>query len=87
MEFIKKRLLVSDGNPSIVFNAKKCIDCGLCRMVCKNFNGIDVDKHNSEGVAVCVNCGQCSAICPTGAICERDDVDLVKKAIKTELNH
>ena len=84
MEFIKKRLLVSDNNPSIVFNAKKCIDCGLCRMICKQANGIDVDKHNAEGVAVCVNCGQCSAICPTGAICERDDVDLVKKAIRTK---
>lgn len=84
MEFIKKRLLVSDNNPSIVFNQKKCIDCGLCRMVCKNFNAIDVDKHNAEGTAVCVNCGQCSAICPTGAICERDDVDIVKKAIRTK---
>lgn len=84
MEFVKKRLLVSDNNPSIVFNAKKCIDCGLCRSVCKNFNGIDVDKHNAEGVAVCVNCGQCSAICPTGAICERDDVKLVKEAIRTK---
>ena len=51
-------------------------------MVCKQFNGIDVDKHNAEGVAICVNCGQCSAICPTGAICERDDVDIVKRAIK-----
>lgn len=84
MDFVKKRLLVSDDNPSIVFNAKKCIDCGLCRMICKTANGIDVDKHNAEGRAVCVNCGQCSAICPTGAICERDDVDLVKKAIKTK---
>ncbi len=53
-------------------------------MVCQNFNGIDVDKHNAEGVAVCVNCGQCSAICPTGAICERDDVALVKQAIRTK---
>lgn len=84
MEFVKKRLLISDNNPSIVFNAKKCIDCGLCRMICKSTNGIDVDKHNAEGVAVCVNCGQCSVVCPTGAICERDDVDLVKKAIKTK---
>ena len=84
MEFIKKRLLVSDNNPSIVFNEKKCIDCGLCRMVCKNFNGIDVDKYNANGLAVCVNCGQCSAICPTGAICERDDIGIVKKAIRTK---
>lgn len=84
MEFIKKRLLVSDTNPSIVFNAKKCIDCGLCRYICKTANGIDVDKHNDEGLAVCVNCGQCSAICPTGAICERDDVQLVKQAIRTK---
>lgn len=84
VEFIKKRLLVSDNNPSIVFNAKKCIDCGLCRMVCKKFNAIDVDKHNAEGKAVCVNCGQCSAICPTGAICERDDISVVKKAIRTK---
>lgn len=82
MDFIKKRLLVSDNNPSIVFNAKKCIDCGLCRMICKKMNGIDVDKHNAEGLAVCINCGQCSAICPTGAICERDDVQLVKKALQ-----
>ncbi len=67
-----------------MFNAKKCIDCGLCRYICKSANAIDVDKHNAEGVAVCVNCGQCSAICPTGAICERDDVDLVKQAIKTK---
>jgi len=84
VEFVKKRLLVSDNNPSIVFNSKKCIDCGLCRYICKTANGIDVDKHNAEGVAVCVNCGQCASICPTGAICERDDVDIVKKAIRTK---
>lgn len=84
MEFIKKRLLVSDDNPSIVFNAKKCIDCGLCRMICKQYNGIDVDKHNAEGRAVCINCGQCSMICPTNAICERDDIQLVKNAIRTK---
>lgn len=53
-------------------------------MVCKKFNAIDVDKHNAEGRAVCVNCGQCSAICPTGAICERDDIETVKRAIKTK---
>ena len=84
MEFVKKRLLVSDNNPSIQFNEKKCIDCGLCRMTCINQNGIDVDKHNAEGLAVCVNCGQCSAICPTGAICERDDVYKVKTALHTK---
>lgn len=84
MEFVKKRLLVSDNNPSIQFNEKKCIDCGLCRMTCINQNGIDVDKHNAEGVSVCINCGQCSAICPTGAICERDDVDKVKAALHTK---
>lgn len=84
MEFVKKRLLVSDNNPSIEFNEKKCIDCGLCRMTCINQNGIDVDKHNAEGLAVCINCGQCSAICPTGAICERNDVHKVKTALHTK---
>lgn len=72
-----------------------CIKCGRCVAACKKLEGIGVwdfigtGQASNVGVrdglfikdAGCVACGQCITHCPTGALTERDDVQLLLNAI------
>jgi len=55
----------------IVIDADKCIVCGDCVSVCKDFS-IYIDsnelKISNSPAFGCIGCGHCMAICPTGAI-------------------
>ena len=55
----------------IKINKQKCIGCGKCVEVCKDFsliikdNRVNISDNPAFG---CIGCGHCMAICPTGAI-------------------
>ncbi|MDO4290626.1 MAG: [FeFe] hydrogenase, group A [Eggerthellaceae bacterium] len=73
-----------------------CIKCGRCVAACKRLEGIGVWDFVGSGAvsnvgvrdnlgymkaAGCVACGQCVTHCPTGALSERDDIQLLLDAI------
>lgn len=84
-----------DSSLSIIRDVNKCIACGRCVTVCNEVQtvyaltfadrGFDshVDTAFSGGMAnsPCVNCGQCTVYCPTGALREKSEIDLVWEAI------
>lgn len=92
---------IDDSNPSIIRNPNRCIKCGRCIDVCKTVQGINVleNMHRGHDMVItpaygrflsdisCTYCGQCSTVCPVAAITERDDTDIVWKALHDEQKH
>ena len=80
--------------PSIVRDTSKCILCGRCVARCKaahgtgilgfekrGFNTIVAPAENrSFGESPCILCGQCVNVCPTGALMEKSEINLVDAA-------
>ncbi|MDO4937198.1 MAG: [Fe-Fe] hydrogenase large subunit C-terminal domain-containing protein, partial [Sutterellaceae bacterium] len=74
----------------VVRDVNKCIRCGRCVEVCRKVQGIaaltldDIGTKCGVGIAgahrwadsaTCVQCGQCTMVCPTGALCEHDQIE------------
>lgn len=94
-------LPLDNTNPSLVRDSSKCIKCARCVEVCQDVQGVHVLTHSHRSTrfniapayemelkdTLCVFCGQCAAVCPTGAIVEKDDTDLVWDAIEDPDKH
>eukprot|EP00475_Leptophrys_vorax_P040869 TRINITY_DN7658_c1_g2_i1.p1 TRINITY_DN7658_c1_g2~~TRINITY_DN7658_c1_g2_i1.p1 ORF type:complete len:1234 (+),score=290.06 TRINITY_DN7658_c1_g2_i1:1014-4715(+) len=92
-----KEALIDDSSPAVYRDMSKCIGCTRCVRACSNLQGMDILEENSQSTAFepkirtqfslpldltdCIECGQCAVFCPTGAIVERDDTPLVRKAM------
>jgi len=73
----------------------KCILCGRCTRVCAATQQVGVLAANGRGfdahigcawgqpleTVPCITCGQCVANCPTGALVEVDNLDLLKRKL------
>jgi NADP-reducing hydrogenase subunit HndD len=84
-----------DSTKTITLVPEKCILCGRCVQVCQKLQDVWALSflergHNTRISAAgdielaespCIRCGQCSAHCPTGAIAEYDQTNLVWKSI------
>ena len=82
--------------PGIIRNTGKCILCGRCIEACKSIQGIGILGFENRGFKTivapaenrsfanspCMQCGQCVLVCPTGALLEHSEIDLVDKAMK-----
>ncbi len=76
---------------SLTRDPNKCILCGRCISVCQNVQTVSAIGLSRRGIrtkistymekglgnVACTNCGQCALVCPTGAIVERDDTEIV----------
>ena len=96
-----KEDMIDRSSPSIVRDGRKCIECHRCVTVCEQIQTVSVltPAHRGSDVRVvpafdlpliesnCITCGQCIMVCPVGALYEKDDVDLVWKALQDPTKH
>ncbi len=80
------------SSPGIVRDPAKCILCGRCVRYCDEILSISaldfIKRGNNTSVATtmnrdlnfssCINCGQCIMVCPTGALHEKTNFDIVQ---------
>ncbi|NLA59349.1 MAG: 2Fe-2S iron-sulfur cluster binding domain-containing protein [Firmicutes bacterium] len=98
---VNRGLLIDELSPSVVRDPNKCINCRRCISVCHEVQGVGMLDSINRGFDTvvtapfwrslvelsCVNCGQCALVCPTGAITERDDTQLVWEALSNPTKH
>ena len=84
-----------DKTYPLIRDNDKCVSCLRCVQICEKVQATGVwdltnrSTHTRVGVAGgldindsdCTLCGQCITHCPTGALRERDDTDLVYEAL------
>lgn len=98
---VKLETKIDDSSPAFYRDNSKCIACGRCTATCKNKQSVSVITNFGRGfdtqvgypfgedviLSNCVNCGQCVVNCPTGALSEKDDTEIVEKALKNKKLH
>lgn len=86
--------------PSIIRDTSKCVLCGRCVARCGKAHGLSVLGFENRGFKTivgpaqnrsfkespCILCGQCVSVCPTGALMEKSDIDLVDAAFKAGMH-
>ncbi len=81
-----------DANPCIVRDSQYCVECRRCIRVCRDIQSIGALEMNYRSSMTnvgtpyempldCIFCGQCANLCPTAAIVEKDETELLLKAI------
>lgn len=76
------RVPIELDNPSIMRFEEKCIKCGMCKEICKDYIGVHgtYSLRDTNDKAVCINCGQCANVCPANSITENMNISkLLKK--------
>ena len=88
--------VVDNKSHSIVRDPSKCILCGRCVNVCKEYQKVGILEFTNRGYYTevapafgrsmndtpCIYCGQCIVNCPVGALKEKEDIDKVWEAIE-----
>lgn len=99
-EFVKKLPIINESD-AIVFDSSKCVLCGRCIGACEKLAGTGVLNFNERGFVTCVGtalnhdiedagciyCGKCIQACPTGAIHEKEQIDLVEEELSNHENY
>lgn len=88
------KMKYDESTPHLIRNNNKCVLCRRCVAVCNeqfvgvigaNNRGFDTEIgcyfNKDLNETACVSCGQCTAVCPTGALVEKDQTQLVFDAI------
>ena len=92
---VKTETTLDVVGPGIMRDTSKCILCGRCIERCKKAQGIGILGFEKRGFntivapagnrsfadAPCLQCGQCTLVCPTGALTEMSEIDLIDKAM------
>lgn len=77
------RVPIEADNPSIMRIEEKCIKCGMCKNICKDYIQVlgTYDLANTSDRAICIHCGQCANVCPVESITEKKEYTKVREAI------
>lgn len=89
------------SSPALTRDKAKCINCMRCVIACAEAQSVAVLTAEGRGFdskivpamnadladTNCTYCGQCAVVCPTGAIIERDDSDIVWAALENKKKH
>lgn len=90
----KTPVTYDDLAPGLLRDTSKCILCGRCIAKCKECHDIGILGFEKRGFHTlvgpagnrsfahvpCLQCGQCILVCPTGALAEKREIDLIDKA-------
>ncbi len=93
----KRPFEVDSSSTSIVRDTSKCILCGRCVRMCRDIQTVNAIGFEHRGFTTkvstpfdipmkdssCVNCGQCVIVCPTGALTEKSNLDIVIDALNS----
>lgn len=100
-KYARPKLSLAEENNAIIRDNSKCILCNRCVAVCTKVEGVGAIGRNDRGIdttigcefdkplsaSKCVKCGQCINVCPTGALVEKQDIDLVTEILKDKKYH
>lgn len=78
-----RRVPIDTDNFAIERIEEKCVLCGLCKTVCRDYIGVEgrYDIAKTGDRAICINCGQCANVCPVDSIVEKSEVAAVEAAL------
>jgi len=91
----KRKYKIDDSSYSVIRDKDKCIQCKRCIRTCQEIQGVGIFENVFKGRdvtvdtfwnndmidTICINCGQCINRCPTAALKEKNDTDIVWDAI------
>ena len=98
---IKRGESIDNSSYAIVREPEKCISCNRCIRKCEEVQGIGIFttanrgpktvvttfKNRGMGNVECTNCGQCILSCPTGALHELYQKDIVLDILNDQSKH
>ena len=76
------RVPIDKENVSIFREESRCIKCGQCRDMCRDYIGVlgTYDLLRTGDRAICINCGQCANVCPVESI--RKNTSLLRTQVQ-----
>ena len=91
----ERKQAITNISDALVIDSSKCVLCGRCISACEKLAGTGVLNFNGRGSKTyvstalnhsledsgCIYCGKCIQACPTGALREKEDIDVAMELV------